>query len=246
MLRESGIRLALKEVGLIDVCRRAGFKSAGSGYKIWATQDDFHSDLLRRAAQVPLDAGVEALVSMLDEVGPGPEGFAELIRIVANIQVAASADQGDFELYLALWLERRADPEVARLIRDADVKTLRGFAQIYAAGAAAFDRDFVEPFTAEMLAVAISALSEGMTIRLGITPDLVPPPFLWAPDAADPPAEWHLFATSVWALVDMMTRPRTRTGDETPAEAPAGAGDQNIGPGGGDASGSTAQVNRPE
>lgn len=246
MLRESGVRLALKEVGLIDVCRRAGFKSAGSGYKIWATQDDFHADLLRHAAEPSSEAGVIAVSDLIDALGGGSGGFAELVRLVATAQITDISDRPDYEVYLALWLERRADPEIARLVEEADQALLGGFADVYAAAAATYDREFVPPFNPEMLAVAISALSEGMTIRLGITPDLVPPPFLWAPDAADPPAEWHLFATSVWALVDMMTRPRTRTGDEAPAEAPAGTGDQNIGPGGGDASGSTAQVNRPE
>ncbi len=246
MLRESGVRLALKEVGLIDVCRRAGFKSAGSGYKIWASQDDFHADLLRHAAEPASEAGVNALSELVDVLGHGSGAFAELVRLAATTQIAQISDRPDYEVYLALWLERHADPEVARLLREADRALLEGFAGVYSAAVAAYDREFVPPFTPDMLAVAISALSEGMTIRLGITPDLVPSPLPWAPDAADSPAEWHLFATSVWALVDMMTRPRTRTGDEAPAEAPAGTGDQNIGPGGGDASGSTAQVNRPE
>ncbi len=210
MIEESGVRVALDGVGLIDVCRRAGFKSAGSGYKIWSTQEEFHRDLIRHVAEASAVAepGVTSLSWLVDAVGPGPDAFTEVLRQAANFQAEIHVDDTSYELYVALWLARRSDPEVARAVRESDRRLLSGFADEYAKVFAAVDREFVPPFTPEAFAVSLSALSEGMRLRLGGDPEFVPPPAVQALPPDEVPREWHLFSACVWAIANLMTRPR--------------------------------------
>jgi len=210
MILESGVTVALDHVGLIDVCRRAGFKSAGSGYKIWATQDEFHRDLLRHVAETSIEAepGVASLEWLLDEVGRGPDAFVEALRRASNLQAEFLADYPEYEIYLALWLARRSDPGVARAVTETDRQILVAYAAEYERVFDAVDREFVDPFTPEAFAVALSALTEGMQIRLGSDPDFVPPSAVHALAPDDVPREWHLFSACVWAIANMMTRPR--------------------------------------
>lgn len=219
MVKESGVRVSLAHVGLIDVCRRAGFRSAGSGYKIWATQEEFQADLMRHVAALSADEepGPPSLAGLIEEIGAGPEHLAELVRRASNLQAEfIGGDHPAYELYLAFWFQRRTDPEIADLVRQADRRVLRDFAAMYAEGVFLMGHEFVAPFTAETLAVAIAALSEGMGIRLGSDPESVPHDLVCALGPDDTPREWHLLAASIWALVKLMTRPR-RAADDAPS-----------------------------
>lgn len=206
LLAERGVSVTLDRISLIDVCRRAGLKTAGSAYKIWPNQDAYRSELLHElvvasSATFTTKNQVDGLFS-----GDRQPSFDELIRVVAADN--AELNKTIYPTYLVVWLAQRTDAELAATFADAEDAWLEALVALFTAVVDAYDLEFVEPFDATILGVTLSALVEGLTIRRRATPEFVPESLPLPTGAGGADQEWAPFAIGVKAIFDAYTRPR--------------------------------------
>lgn len=210
MLQDNGVKIAVGTLSIIDVCRQAGLKTAGSAYKIWPRQDDFRIEVLRHALHASTDGDqiIEAITQDVTKSGE-PWDLKEVIRVSGETNVTYNANSPQYRLYVALWCAAGQDPVLAEQIREGDGAVLKRFAEMYELVIELSGREWVPPYNADHLALVLSALVEGMVLRLRYDQDRVPTD-LMRPTAADGSDEpWHLFACAVEAIVEGFTRPKT-------------------------------------
>lgn len=220
ILIDSGVNVTLGAINLMDVCRAAGLTTAGSAYKIWATQEDYRVALMRHLLRtaVPGTEAIELMTATLEAPDVELPEFTELIRTVAAANARDNIANQAAPLYLALWLSALHDPVLADDLYTVDRELLDAYGAMYEALAVRYGLEWVPPFDGRLLAVSLSALIEGLDLRSRATPSLVGDPLVrpTGPDGTD--QEWHLFACGVEALVGAFTRPR-RDGDHDPVHA---------------------------
>lgn len=208
MLVDDGIRVTIGHISLIDVCREAGLKTAGSGYKIWPNQEDFRVDLLRHLLETP-DLRTDTLEHLGDDIVREADhaSFVEVVRSVSAASARANIENEGYVVYISLWLASRFDDDLLGRLRASDTDLLHDYAAIYDATVRYFGREWIPPFNADLLAVALSALVEGLSIRARSTPELVPTdlPRPTGPGGSEQP--WHLFSCGALALFEAFTRP---------------------------------------
>lgn len=207
MVSEAGYSLRSADISLIDACRRAGLGTAGSGYKIWATQDDFQRDLVRHALlmETERDEAAGRLVEAIAELGPDPS-LSDLIRVAGNENAAAVVGASWFARLIALWLAAATDSVMRQEQIESQRKLLASLGETFGELLAAFGREFRPPFTIEMLTLAIAAEMNGIGCYCAYEED----------DGAtvvDRPTgpggqleRWHLVSCVVEALVEAFTR----------------------------------------
>ena len=217
MLLETGIQVTVGRLTLIDVCREAGLKTAGSGYKIWPSQEDFRVDLLRHLLDSTI-AGIEIIDLLTETVATDEElpDATELIRTAGADNAIANIGNAAYFAYIALWLAAEFDDELRVGLRSSDTAWLDSMARLYEAVLVRYGREWIPPFTAKHLSVSLSALVEGLAIRARYDPALVPEDLSrpTGPDGAEQP--WHLFACGAQALIEGFSRPIERP--SSPAE----------------------------
>ncbi|MBS1846828.1 MAG: TetR/AcrR family transcriptional regulator [Actinobacteria bacterium] len=208
MLDEHGPRITLDRITMIDVCREAGFKTAGSAYKIWPNQAAFHDDLLHHliSRSSPGDDALGSVAEMLAAHAPDELTLAEMIRIAGVATLAAL--EGGYPTYLVLWLARRTDPELSADTVQPEAEWFGVLCAFITGLMEQFDLEFVPPFDIEAFAVALSAIAEGMILRRRATPDLVPDhvDLPSGPDGTLQP--WTPLAIGFKAIFDAWTRPK--------------------------------------
>ncbi len=219
MLLDSGVKVTLGAINLIDVCRAAGLTTAGSAYKIWATQEAYRVALLRHllTEAVPTIEAIELLTAALEAPDTDLPDLTELIRGVSAVSADGVIGHKSTPVYLALWLAALHDPVLAEELYAADDELLSAYATMYDALVTRYDHEWVPPFDGRLLAVSLSALVEGLDVRSRATPSIVSDPLVrpTGPDGAD--QEWHLFACGVEAMIHAFTRPRRD--DDDPVDA---------------------------
>ena len=207
LLLSHGVEATVGSIPLIDVCRHAGLTTAGSAYKIWATQDDFRAELLRYALDTSTDASMTSELLRHASSGDSPGTFRELIRQAGAHNATHNLSSEHYRLFVALWCAAGSEPVLARQIHESDASTLNSFAEIYDTVIVSSGREWVPPFNPAIFATTVSALAEGLTIRARYAPDRVPADLIrpTGPDGSD--QSWHLFACAAEAIVELFTRP---------------------------------------
>ena len=216
MLIDSGVKVTLGAINLMDVCRAAGLTTAGSAYKIWDTQEDYRTALLRHLLReaVPTTEAIDLVTAALEAPDTDLPDITELIRSVAAVSAQGAIGDKSSPVYLALWLAAHHDPVLADELDTADRELIDAYAAMYDALLARYDREWRPPFTSRLLAVSLSALVEGLDLRSRAVPSLVNDPLMRATGGTDgtngtngTDQEWHLFACGVEALFHAFTRP---------------------------------------
>lgn len=208
MVSEGGYSLQSANISLIDACRRAGLGTAGSGYKIWATQKDFQDDLVRHAlATERTEAEVgAAIIDALARLEPEPD-LTEVIRVAANADMDAIVGSEWFTRLMALWLAAATEP----MMRDEQVQSqalrLERLGDIFAEILVAYGREMRPPFTIEMLTLAIAAQGNGLGVYCAYldAPEVTTIQRATGTDGSTKP--WHLLACVIEVLVEAFTRP---------------------------------------
>ena len=214
LLAEVGYSLNSTEVSLIDACRRAGLRTAGSGYKIWPTQQDFRTELLRHALTTGGDAllQTERLLATLDQAGEDPS-LTTLIRIASTENANSTIGAPEYFLNHALWQAAGRDPELRERFIESQRGLLGSLAEIYEGLLAIFDREMVPPFTVDMLTLAIASEVDGLASFCGYVDDLGVGDIV-RPTGPDGEAEqWHLLGCVTEAIVAAFTRPKGHAGE---------------------------------
>ncbi len=209
LLIETGVEVNANRISLIDVCREAGLKTAGSAYKIWPNQEQFRIELMRRlleAVTVRADT-VDSLTESISDAAQLPAP-SELLRTIASGNARTNTESGDFELYVGVWLAAINDPELARALTESDMDIADSYARLYDSVVDAYDLEWVPPFDANLFAITVGALSEGLSICSRHRPERVPTDLMrpTGPNGEDQP--WHLYACGVQAIVEAFTRPK--------------------------------------
>lgn len=211
MVREAGATVTIGKFNLVDVCQQAGMTTAGSAYKIWDTQESFRLDLLEHLLEVTFhtDAAVDEVASILTTTDVAPATIQEVIRVVGAQNFAQNAENMSVMTQISLWIAAEYAPDLQQKVTAHEQQSLQAFAELYDATITGFGREWAPPFTAEHLAVALSALVQGLALRLHATPDLVPATVLRPTGPDNAMQEWSLFACGAEALINAYTRPAT-------------------------------------
>jgi hypothetical protein len=210
LLREERYSLVITEVSLIDACRRAGLRTAGSGYKIWPNQQDFRTDLLRYALAASGDAMVrtDRSAAAIEQVGDDPS-LSTLIRVASTENAASTIGTAEYFLNHALWLASGRDPELRARYIEAQRDVLGTLSGLYEGLLAVYDREMVPPFTVEMMALAIAAQIDGLSSFCSYVDDVGVERIVRPTGPGGEPEDWHLFGCVTEAIVAAFTRPKT-------------------------------------
>jgi AcrR family transcriptional regulator len=203
VLREEPVGAVLSQLTARAVAERAG-RTSGAFFHHWRSQAAYHRDLLAWVldpARIPSTAeAAEAIFGGL-AAGADPVG------------VLGAAARGNFEsvradpyvpLWNALWSVHGSDAYVSELLRQNFRSVTAQVVPLLEAVLAASGRRIRPPFTVDSYAVVITALVQGLALRVAIEPERVPVQPLGAP--ADD-GSWDLFATTVVTLFDAITEP---------------------------------------
>jgi AcrR family transcriptional regulator len=216
LLREQPVGDVLTQVKARLVAQRAG-RTIGAFYHHWDTQDAYQRDLLAYVldpARIPSTGeAVEAVAAGFRHGLPA----AEMLRVAARQNFESVQADPYVPLWSALWA-RHTDDHVRTLLHDHYGAVTAQLLPVYEALFAAFGRVPRPPFTTEMFAVAVTALNQGLAMRVAIEPGAVPVDLPAPPAAAPPedgdavPAHWDLFGALVLTLLDAMTEPASAEG----------------------------------
>lgn len=217
MITTGGVTVTVGKVDLLEVSQHAGFTTAGSAYKIWATQEEFRADVLRYVLEgtspdrATIDAVTEALRADPDSLPP----LRELIRTFAgDAQGGWASGATTYAVYLALWAASDADPELAARLAATDAAVLDALTQMYMTAMDVYGLEMVPPYTPAMLATTLSAMVEGLAVREQGAPGTAAMTGLerhTGPEGSAVP--WTLYACCVEAVVAAFTRPRVNVVD---------------------------------
>jgi len=214
VLREQPVGDVLTQVKARRVAQRAG-RTIGAFFHHWETQDAYQRDLV---AYVLDPARLRSTGGVVDAVAAGlREGasLAEMVRLIARQNFESVRADPYVPLWFALWSKQGGDEQVQALLRDHYEALTSRLVPAYEALFAVFGRAPRPPFTTETFSVALTALNQGLALRIAVDPgavplDLPPPPAAGgpaAPEADAGGAGWDLFSALVVTLLDAMTDP---------------------------------------
>ena len=131
---------------------------------------------------------------------------AEMVRLAARRNFDSVRADPYVPLWLALWAKHGEDDRVRALLHDHYAAVTTRLLPAYEAILGASGRAPRPPFTTESIAVAVTALNQGLALRIAVDPDAVPGD-LPAPPAAGAQGEdpWDLFGALAMTLLHGMT-----------------------------------------
>ncbi len=207
MMSEAGYSLQGANISLIDACRRAGLGTAGSGYKIWATQDEFREDLMRHALAMKSTRteAAERLLEAIARLGDDPD-LTSIIRVAANENARAVVGTEWFTRLIALWLAASTDTAMRNEQIETQRNLLASLQDTFGELLSAYGREMRPPFTIEMLTLAISAEMNGLGYFCAYDDDPATTQVQRSTGPDGALERWHLLGCAVEALVKSFTR----------------------------------------
>jgi AcrR family transcriptional regulator len=230
LLRDEPVGTVLNQIKAPVVARLAG-RTTGAFYHHWTSQDAYQRDLLAYVldpARIP--STTEAAAAIMGGLQQGVPA-QDLLRSAANALFASVRADPFVPLWFGLWARQGSDAQVHDLLHEHYRAVTRQTRPLYEALLAAAGRRLRPPFTADTFAVTITAVCQGLALRVAVEPAAVPldlPGLRWTEDAAPTGEPWDLFSTLVWTLLHSMSDPisaenEPRPGDESGNDASAGA-----------------------
>jgi AcrR family transcriptional regulator len=205
LLREEPVGAVLSQLTARAVAERAG-RTTGAFFHHWRSQEAYQRDLL---AYVLDPARISSTAEAADHI------LGALQRGTDPVQVLGDAARSNFAsvrvdpfvpLWNALWSRHGSDEYVHDLLRQHFQSVTGQVASLMEAVLTASGREMRPPFTPDAFAVVITALVQGLALRVAIEPERVPVQPLTAPgEPGDGGASWDLFATTVTTLFDAIT-----------------------------------------
>ena len=212
----------LEHVRVTDVAEAAEV-SVGSIYHYWDTQDDFRDEVIELLLSPEEYAAAEAVGETVEALVAAGRPFTDLVRAAAAISLSGLADTPQrMRATVGLWAQD--DPA----IRD---RLATQFAELTDAWAGLFARYFPRygleprpPFTYQTIAVTLTAMVDGLHLRLQVDPTVDPDQGAEGESDDD---HWSLFAASALSFLlgatrhrdapdDLWALSRTLIGDEQP------------------------------
>lgn len=196
--------LALAHVKLADVAARAGV-TKGALYHIWPSQESYWRDLLEHLLATDRLAGAERVARVAEQLSAtaadGPDPTPSLRSYADALFEALRADPAFFT---RISLFSYLDHDRVRAVLDAEFReSVELLLPVLEQAVADMGRRMVDGATTWDLAVAASALLEGLSLQYRIDPGRVPDLDLPGRD----PGAWSLFAAAAEALLVGYTEP---------------------------------------
>lgn len=205
----------LSQVRVRDVAAEAGVSPAAI-YHYWPSQEAFRRALLefmldpsRFRSQGQLTHTIEQIDAERERVGRATIRGSARVGARANIERVIPTES--IRLQMGLWA-KHDEEQVAELLRHMYTSLNDDFIPLFEQLVALDGRRFRPPFTVRHFAVAISALTEGFTLRWAVDPHAVPtdlhdvPRLLGEDEDPEEPA-WDLYSACVYFLASCMTEP---------------------------------------
>lgn len=227
LLMDRGLRGGCDHVGMSDVLaeieRTTGQRITNASVygRIWASQPEFHRDLLMEAAgyfpsgeEQATRAAAEALLADADLSTADSRAavLAEFCRVGGAAHLETMGASRAWQTWLAIWAITVSTPEIdddlergPSIARRHDL-AVREFAQVLHEVLPRVRHAIRPEFTLGQLAMAVYALSEGLVLHQHFAAEDVVTVTL--PTGADQnPQQWTLFSVSLQALLTRFVQP---------------------------------------
>ena len=202
---EEPIGEPLANIRLPEVAARADV-TIGAFYHYWESQDDYRLDLLRHLLEPDRFDTWRAAGDVVEPLIDAGAALTEVIRQATEHNFEALCDLPDQRVSMALWAQD--ETESIHLLRSMYVALDDSWSDLYVAVLAHYGREPRPPFDGRTLAVALTALADGMLVRHGLEPRRVEAAMVGptGPGGGDP-QDWSLISCVVLALLPTVTRP---------------------------------------
>jgi AcrR family transcriptional regulator len=205
----------LSQVRIRDVAQEAEVSPAAV-YHYWPSQQAFRRALAEYMLEPQRFRTQSELTPVTEQIDVETERLGQAtirgaLRVGARANIERLVHTRKMRLQMGLWA-KHDDDQVALLLRRMYRALADDFIPLYERLAALEGRRFRAPFTVRDFAVAITALTEGFTLRRAVDPEAVPtnlggsPPMIGEASDANEPA-WDLYSTCVYFLASCMTEP---------------------------------------
>jgi AcrR family transcriptional regulator len=204
LLRDEPVGAVLSQLTARAVAGRAG-RTTGAFFHHWPSQEAYQRDLL---AYVLDPARIPSTAEAADAVLGGLKAGADPVGVLG------AAARGNFDsvradpfvpLWYALWTKHAQDDDVRALLADNYRWVTAQVAPLLEGVLTSSGREMRAPFTVDTFAVLITALVQGLALRVAIEPERVPVQPLDVVDGDG--GSWDLFATTVTTLFEAVTEP---------------------------------------
>jgi AcrR family transcriptional regulator len=205
----------LSQVRVKDVAKEAGVSPAAI-YHYWPSQQEFRQALVEYMLEPSRFRSHGELTHTVEEIEAetarrGRATIRGSARVGARANIERVRETESIRLQMGLWA-KHDEEEVAALLRRMYHSLEADFIPLFEALVALEGRRYRAPFTVRDFAVAITALTEGFTLRWNVDPEEVPTDLDGVPrlfeqddDPDEPP--WDLYSACVYLLAACMTEP---------------------------------------
>jgi AcrR family transcriptional regulator len=201
-LREEPVGSVLNQLTARSVATRAG-RTTGAFFHHWRSQEAYQRDLVAYVLDpARISVVAEAEEGILDGLRSGGDPV-QVLEDTARANFQSMRADPYIPLWHALWAKHGSDAGVHELLRTHIRSVTASVEALLDAVLTASGRRFRPPFTLEALAVAVTAVAQGLELRVAIEPDRVP----MAPDRTGDGDAWDLYSTTVRTLFEAFTEP---------------------------------------
>lgn len=172
MLLAKGLRQVI-DIRLTDVLSNVGL-TTGAAYNIWESQDDYRRDLAIFVAgnlQWSDELLEKALIDVAEEVT-----LEQWIKTAGDAYFEAFTTRFDYFIMLQFWGVKDPDEELVDAIREGYRIVHQRLVALFEATIEMYDLDLLSPYTVDDVAVAATAICEGLALRHRFEPDRVETP----------------------------------------------------------------------
>jgi AcrR family transcriptional regulator len=212
----------LSQVKVREVAKEAGVSPAAI-YHYWPSQEIFRRALAEYMLEPSRFRSQGQLAGTIEKIEAetrrrGRATIRGSARVGARGDIERVMQSKNIRLEMALWANHD-DQDVAAMIRRMYRSLQEDFTPLFEELVKLDGRHFRHPFTVNDFAVAITALTEGFTLRWSVDPDAVPADLEDVPqmlgeddDPGEPP--WDLYSTCVYFIAACMTEPDDTTDED--------------------------------
>jgi len=206
LLRDEPVGYVLSQLTARSVATRAG-RTTGAFFHHWRSQEAYQRDLLAYLLDpARIEVVAEAREGILAGLRAGCDPL-QVLEVAARENFQSMRADPYIPLWHALWAKHGSDAGVHELLRRHMRSVTGSVAALLDAVLTAGGRSRRPPFTLDSLAVVVTAVAQGLELRVAIEPDRVPMAPHGGPDKHPDDDAWDLYSTTVRTLVEAFTEP---------------------------------------
>lgn len=170
LLVADGLRQVI-DIRLTDVLELVGL-TTGAAYNIWDSQDEYRTELATYVAKNLEWADDRLLRDSLANM-PTDVPLEEWITASGNAYFEAFVARWDYFILLQFWGVKNPDEELVAAIREGYDMVHQRLVFLFQVTVEMYDLKIEDPYTVDDMAVAATAICEGLAIRHRFEPDRV-------------------------------------------------------------------------